>query len=80
MLPREELEDSLSPRELEILALLAEGQVKRQIARHLDVSAATVSTYIRRIYDKLDVHNAPAAVAKAYRTGIFPRDEPKNLP
>ncbi|TWU39961.1 Transcriptional regulatory protein LiaR [Novipirellula aureliae] len=74
-LPNEELDDALSQREMEILTLLGEGCVKKEIARDLEISVSTVATYIRRIYDKLDVQNAPAAIAKAYRAGIFPLDE-----
>lgn len=62
---------ALSARELEILTLLAEGQVQKEISDHLNISNNTVSTHIRRIYDKLKVQNAPAAVAKAYKDGIF---------
>ncbi|WPJ97295.1 response regulator transcription factor [Coraliomargarita algicola] len=61
----------LSDRELEILTLLAEGRVQKEISDHLNISNNTVSTHIRRIYDKLKVQNAPAAVAKAYKDGIF---------
>lgn len=73
-LPAEELEHVLSKREMEILALLGEGLLKKEVASQLDLSVATVATYIRRIYEKLDVQNAPAAIAKAYRMGIFPTE------
>ncbi|EMI43286.1 response regulator [Rhodopirellula sp. SWK7] len=69
-----ELLHSLSQRELEILRLLSEGFVKKEVAHQLDISVSSVATYIRRIYEKLDVQNAPAAVNKAYRLGIFPTD------
>lgn len=62
----------LSNRELEILTLIADGIVQKQIASELKISIYTVTEYIRNIYDKLDVPNAPAAVAKAYKSGIFP--------
>ncbi|MFC5051806.1 response regulator [Rubritalea spongiae] len=62
----------LSTRELEILTLIADGLVQKQIASELEISIYTVTEYIRNIYDKLDVPNAPAAVAKAYKSGIFP--------
>ncbi|SMP58809.1 two component transcriptional regulator, LuxR family [Neorhodopirellula lusitana] len=78
-LPREQLRDNLSEREMEILTLIGEGQLKKEIASHLDISITTVATYIRRIYEKLDVQNAPAAIAKAYRAGILPH-EPTNDP
>ncbi len=67
-----ELQKSLSKRELEILTLLGEGQLKKEIAQNLEIGVSTVATYIRRIYEKLDVQNAPAAITKAYRAGILP--------
>ena len=76
-IPLEELQDALSQRELEILTLLGEGHLKKEIASQLGISVATVATYIRRIYEKLDVQNAPAAISKAYRAGILPHD-PQN--
>ncbi|TWU46928.1 response regulator [Rubripirellula reticaptiva] len=74
ILPRDKLEDALSQRELEILALLGEGLVKKEIAYKLKISISTVATYIRRIYEKLDVQNAPAAITQAYRAGILPHE------
>jgi DNA-binding NarL/FixJ family response regulator len=62
----------LSQREISVLSLLASGLVQKEISNQLQISSHTVSTYIRRIYEKLNVQNAPAAVAKAYRDGIFP--------
>jgi two-component system nitrate/nitrite response regulator NarL len=62
----------LSRREHEVLALIAEGSAQKQIAAELDISVYTVSEYIANIYKKLNVPNAPAAIAKAYRTGILP--------
>ena len=61
----------LTPRELEILSLLSDGLVKKQIGDRLDISFATVDTHIRHIYEKLDVKNAPAAVRKAFNLGLF---------
>jgi DNA-binding NarL/FixJ family response regulator len=58
-----ELED-LSPRELEVLRSLAEGYVNKEIADRLTLSAPTVATYIRRIYEKLHVHSRAAAIGK----------------
>lgn len=68
---RRELQDVLSPREMEILSLLGEGLGKKEVAHHLNISINTVATHIRRIYEKLDVQNAPAAITKAFRSGIF---------
>ena len=63
---------NLSSREMEVLELLAEGLVKKEIAGKLGISFFTVSTHIRHVYDKLNVLNAPAAVSTAYQTGILP--------
>jgi DNA-binding NarL/FixJ family response regulator len=65
----------LSKREREVLTLIAEGEAQKQIASQLDISTHTVSEYIHNIYSKLEVRNAPAAVSKAYRSGILPADE-----
>jgi DNA-binding NarL/FixJ family response regulator len=67
-------ENTLTDREFEILGLLSEGLVKKQIGEKLEISFFTVSTHIRHIYEKLNVQNAPAAVAKAYKTGLFLTD------
>lgn len=65
------VEKVLSDREMETLELISQGLVKKEIAKKLGVSHHTVVTFIKRIYEKLDVQNAPAAVSKAYRTGLF---------
>jgi DNA-binding NarL/FixJ family response regulator len=61
----------LSDRELEILTLLSEGLLKKEIGHRLDISYGSVATYIRRIYEKLNVLNAAAAVSKAHRLGLL---------
>lgn len=61
----------LTPRELEVLALAADGGSARAIARRLVVSPATVRTHLRNTYAKLCVHDRAAAVAKAMRLGII---------
>eukprot|EP00903_Cladosiphon_okamuranus_P003672 g3670.t1 len=65
----------LSDREMEILLLLGEGLQKKEIAARLDIGFATVATHIRHIYEKLRVENAPAAISKAYQSGLFPFPE-----
>lgn len=62
---------SLSDRELQILTLLSEGLVKKEISGRLDISYGSVATYIRRIYEKLNVLNAAQAVGKAHRLGLL---------
>ena len=56
--------DGLSPREDEVLGLLARGYLYKEIADKLGVSMPTVKTYIRRIYEKLHVHSRAQAVAR----------------
>jgi DNA-binding NarL/FixJ family response regulator len=57
----------LTPRENEILALLASGASPADIARQLGVASRTVSTHFRNIYEKLHVHTQAQAVAKYLR-------------
>jgi DNA-binding NarL/FixJ family response regulator len=66
---------ALSDREFEILSMLAEGLVKKEIGDLLHIGYGTVATHIRHIYEKLSVTNAPAAVHKAHRLGLFPSDK-----
>lgn len=55
---------TLSPREREILHLLAKGHQEKQIAAELKISQHTVHAHIRSIYEKLQVHSHAQAVAK----------------
>ena len=61
----------LTDREREILLLLAEGLVKKEIARRLGIAYGTVDTHVSRLYEKLNVANAPAAVSRAYERGLL---------
>jgi PAS domain S-box-containing protein len=61
----------LTPRELEVLELAAEGRNGPMIAEELVVSASTVRTHFEHIYEKLDVRDRAAAVAKAMRLGVI---------
>jgi DNA-binding NarL/FixJ family response regulator len=56
--------EDLSPREREVLELLARGYLYKEIADSLQISVPTVNTYIRRIYEKLHVRSRAQAVAK----------------
>ena len=56
--------DNLSPREHEVLELLARGYLYKEIAEALHISVPTVNTHIRRIYEKLHVRSRSQAVAK----------------
>ena len=55
--------EHLSPREEAVLAQLAKGYLYKEIAEALGVTVPTVCTYIRRIYEKLQVHSRRQAVA-----------------
>jgi DNA-binding NarL/FixJ family response regulator len=55
---------NLSPREREVLELLARGYLYKEIADSLGIGVPTVNTYIRRIYEKLHVRSRGQAVAK----------------
>ena len=61
----------LSPREQEVLQLIADGSENKQIARELGLSEATVKTYIRGVFDRLDVSSRAEAVAVGLRIGII---------
>ncbi len=56
--------ENLSPREAEVLGLLAKGFLYKEIADQMKVSYATVHTHIRHIYEKLHVRSRTEAVAK----------------
>lgn len=68
---RAETARPLTPREVEVLALAAEGNSRGRIARMLLVSPATVRTHFEHIYAKLGVHDRAAAVAQAIRLGVI---------
>jgi RNA polymerase sigma factor (sigma-70 family) len=65
--PSSKATDNLSPREQEVLELLAKGFLYKEIADQLHISFETVHTYIRRIYEKLQVRSRTEAVAKYLR-------------
>ena len=60
----------LTPREREVLQLLAGGMDQREIAERLVISSKTVSTHIQHILVKLGVHSRAQAVAAAHRYGL----------
>lgn len=64
---------SLTPRELEVLALVAAGSSNVEVAARLVVSVATVKTHLAHAYDKLGARNRTEAVATARAKGILPR-------
>jgi DNA-binding NarL/FixJ family response regulator len=62
--PQPKAADDLSKRESEVLTLLAQGYLYKEIADTLGIGLETVNTYIRRIYEKLHVHSRAQAVAR----------------
>lgn len=64
-------EYKLATREIEVLEKLALGMSVKEIAEALSISKSTVSTYLERLYQKLQVQSQSGAVAKALRSGII---------
>lgn len=62
--------ESLTPREAEILELLAQGESNEAIAARLVLSAKTVRNHVTHLYDKLGVENRAQAIVLAHKAGI----------
>jgi len=62
---------ALTPRELEVLRLLARGLSNAEIAHELVLGDATVKTHVARIFSKLNLHDRAQAVVLAYETGLI---------
>jgi DNA-binding NarL/FixJ family response regulator len=62
-------DQGLSPRESEILSLLAEGITNKEIGVRLGISAETVRTHLGRIYEKLHVQGRTGAVTRYLKAG-----------
>jgi DNA-binding CsgD family transcriptional regulator len=62
---------SLTPREIEVLALAADGLTGPELAHELVLSRATINTHFKNIYEKLGVGSRAAAVAKTMRLGMI---------
>ncbi|HEY5651641.1 MAG TPA: response regulator transcription factor [Acidimicrobiia bacterium] len=62
---------TLAPRQQEVLQLVAEGLENKQIARRLDISEATVKTYLKNVFEILEARGRAEAVAIALRRGLI---------
>jgi DNA-binding CsgD family transcriptional regulator len=64
----------ITPRELEVLALIAEGYSTREVARALWITEETVRTHVRRLLERLEARTRAHAVSISYRDGLWTRD------
>lgn len=69
--PPESAEHDLTPHEIRVLRLMAEGHNVASAAKVLGVTSHTVSYHMKNIYPKLQVHSKAEAVAKALRSGLL---------
>jgi DNA-binding CsgD family transcriptional regulator len=69
----------LTPRELEVLALLCEGLPNKLIERRLGIGAGTVKCHVANILSKLGVASRLQAVIEAHRRGLLAAGEPESL-
>lgn len=70
--PRDAAVDArLTPRELEVLALIVEGASNKVIARHLGITTHTVKFHVASLLDKLDVAGRAEAITQAVRLGVI---------
>jgi DNA-binding NarL/FixJ family response regulator len=70
--PTDKPEQALTPHEVRIVRMLADGDSYQDVGDHLGITVNTVRNYIRRIYEKLHVHTKSQAVSKALRGRLIP--------
>jgi len=63
--------EPMTPREIQVLRLLATDLKPKEIADEMNITVDTVRTYCKRIYSKLDVHSRSAAVYRAQELGLI---------
>jgi DNA-binding NarL/FixJ family response regulator len=69
--------EELTPREQEVLDLLAQGLSNPEICQQLVISEATAKTHVARILQKLDLRDRVQAVIYAYETGLVTPGSPQ---
>lgn len=69
--PKVETGPHLSPRQQQVLELMAEGMTNSEIGDQLGVTERTVKAYAQELYDKLGVRNRAGAVAEAAKLGLL---------
>ncbi|HEX9742553.1 MAG TPA: response regulator transcription factor [Nitrospiraceae bacterium] len=67
--------DELTPRQREILQLIAEGRTTKEIAGRLDLSVKTIETHRGQLMERLDIHDVPGLVKFAIRVGLTQTDK-----
>ena len=70
MTKRDQLE-TLSPRQREVLHLIAEGRTTKQIAQTLEISVKTVETHRAQLMERLDIHDVAGLVRYAIIVGLI---------
>lgn len=66
------MRNGLSPREREVLRLIASGMGNRQISRQLEIGERTARTHVKNMMIKLDADNRAHAVDRSWRRGPLP--------
>jgi DNA-binding NarL/FixJ family response regulator len=71
--------ERLTPRQREVLALMARGFSMKEVALMLDISVKTVETHRANLMERLDLHNVPRLVHYAIKSGLISlEDQPAN--